>query len=137
MKTLLTPDRPEGVAVGTRLGRIIFRLDRVGVVYHLPVPSDNERFLDGRGTLHVDIEDHQVRCHVVGEVFRPSPFEFAFHSFWLTRRGMIMIVACLLAEKSSTSHFISTTGQPDRDLKAEAARWFQAKALGNRWKSSH
>jgi hypothetical protein len=80
----------------------------------------------------VDIESHQVRCHVVGEVFRPSPFEFAFHSFWLTRRGMIMIVASLLAEKPSPSSFISTTGQPAPDLKAEAARCLRAKASGIR-----
>ena len=125
------------MAAGTRLGRIISRMDRVGVAYRLPFPSDNERLLAGRGTLHVDVEDHQVQSQVVGEVFRPSPFEFAFHSFWLTRRGMIMMVASLLDEKPSASSFISTTGQLDPALKAEAARWLQARARGIRRKSSH
>jgi hypothetical protein len=112
-------------------------MDRVGVVYSLPVPGDNERLLAGRGTLHVDIEHQQVQSQVVGEVFCPSPFEFAFHSFWLTRRGMIMIVASLLVKRPSTSSFISTTGQLDPALKAEAARWLQARARGIRRKSSH
>jgi hypothetical protein len=107
-------------------------MDRVGVVYSLPVPGDNERLLAGRGTLHVDVEDELVQSQVVGEVFRPSPFEFAFHSFWLTRRAMIMIVASLLQEKPSTSSFISTTGQLDPALKAEAARWLRSKAAGIR-----
>lgn len=107
-------------------------MDGAGVVYRLPVPSDNERLLAGHGTLHVEKKGHLVRSHVVGDVFRPSPFEFAFHWFWLTRRGMIMIVASLLAEEPSTSFLISTTSQPDRDLKAEAARWLRQKPPGTR-----
>lgn len=30
-----------------------------------------------------------MRCRIIGEMFQPGPFEFVFHVFWLTRRGMI------------------------------------------------
>ncbi|MCX6901611.1 MAG: hypothetical protein NT105_23270 [Verrucomicrobia bacterium] len=74
--------------------------------------------------------DEHLFCRVAGEAFRPSPVEYSFHSFWQTRRGMILLVLNLLEERaaqerSAQETFIQPTGELARQLKTEAADWFK------------
>jgi hypothetical protein len=109
------------------LGRIIRRLDGVSVSYQLRFSAQRDRRLAGWGNLRVKMSDGLVWCRVAGEVFRPSDYEFAFHSFWLTRRGMIQVVAGLLEERKPQERCVEETFiQPvlisDRALKSQAAQ---------------
>jgi hypothetical protein len=128
---LISARRVEGMAEGARLGRIFTRLDRAEVEYRLQIPGDIKRHLSGRGNLRVEIRNGQVWCRVAGGVFRPSPFEFSFHSFWLTRRGMILVVIGLLEKRPPDAPFIRLTGYRARELKAQAARWLQSRTRAN------
>jgi len=126
MKLLICPRRPEGLPVGTRLGRIIRRLDGVSVGYQLRFSAENNERLAGWGNLRVQTSEGLVWCRVAGEVFRPSEYEFGFHSFWLTRRGMILVVTGLLEERKPQERraeetFIQPVFHFDRALKARAA----------------
>ena len=130
MKPFISQRQPEGLPAGTRLGKIIIRLNRVNVGYQLRTSSEGGRRLTGWGTLHVETANGLVWCRVAGEVFRPSEYEFAFHTFWLTRRGMILVVAGLLEERrpqerNPEENFIQPVALFDRDLKAQAAEWLK------------
>ena len=129
-RVLISPQRPNELSSRTHLAKIIAKMDRVAVRYQLPIPADGHRLLAGWGRLHVESSERFLWCRVMGEMFRPSPFEFAFHSFWLTRRGMILAVAGVLADRpletrAADEIFIQPTGIPDRDLRAQAARWLK------------
>ena len=130
MKPLICARRPQGVNAGTRLAKIITLLDRIIVGYQMPIPPDGERAMAGWGRLRVEVSEGRVCCRVVGEVVRPNPFEYVFHSFWLTRRGMIYVIAGLLEQRSPESRlpeevFIQPIGSFDRGLKGQAARWLR------------
>jgi hypothetical protein len=86
--------------------------------------------LVGWGKLAVESVAGMQWCRIVGEVFRPSPFEFQFHSFWLTRRGMILVIAGLLdlrdaQDRSAGEVYIQPAGLIDRDLKEQAVLWLE------------
>lgn len=81
---------PKGLRPGSRLARVIRGLDGARVAYRLIIP-DGEHILGGSGKLQVEPVDGLLGCRVLGEVFLPNRFEFCFHSFWLTRRGMIVL----------------------------------------------
>ena len=133
-RLLISAGRPEGIGAQTRLGRIIGRMDCVTVAYRLWIEAGESHGLAGWGELRVESADGLLRCRVVGEVFRPSPVEYGFHSFWLTRRGMILGVANLLEERAPQARspqetFIQPIQPFDRQLKAEAASWLK-RAVG-------
>jgi len=130
LKPLICQSRSEGVAAGTRLGAIIRRMGGLSVGYQLWISAEANRRLAGWGNLRVEVLDGLVFCRVAGEVFRPSEYEFVFHSFWLTRRGMILVVAGLLEERAPQERTAGETFiQPiipfDRDLKIQAAKWLK------------
>lgn len=139
MKHLIAERRPEGVAAKTRLGRIVGQLDTLSVKYDLNSPADAHHRLKGRGSIHVDAEDELVGCRISGEIFQPNPFEMAFHSFWLTRRGMILLVMGLLDEFREeklmpNAAFIQTVHCRDREVIRQARQWLQRrqeKVTGN------
>jgi len=124
-KPLISPRRPKGVAMSTRLGRIITRLDQVSVSYQLPISGKFGTYISGTGKMRAEKREDQIQCRVEGDVFRPNPFEFAFHSFWLTRRGMILLVASLVVDQSEAPAYIKTSGGINRTLKTDARRWLQ------------
>ena len=97
-KPLISLRRPKGVTISTRLGRIIARLDQVSVVYQLPVEGESGSYISGTGNMRVEKREDQLQCRVAGDVFRPNAFQSAFHSFGLTRRGMILLVASLVVD---------------------------------------
>ena len=131
-RQLISDRRPQAVATGTQLGRLIRRLDRTTVAYRLVWGHE----LAGWGQLRVEVVDGKLWCKVAGEVFKPSAVEYAFHNYWLTRRGMILTVSNLLEERKPTDRsgheiFIQVA-QPDRELKHDAALW-----LGTRSGARH
>ena len=98
-------------------------MDRATVAYRLLWGHE----LTGWGQLKVEVSDGNLWCKVAGEVFKPTSIEYAFHDFWLTRRGMIVTVSNLLearnpTERSAHEIFIQVV-QPDRELKRDAALW--------------
>jgi hypothetical protein len=130
MKPLISAHVPEGLAATTHLGKLIARMDGITVAYRLWIPPGGERQLAGWGTLNLKSSEGRITCRVSGEVFRPSPFEFVFHNFWLTRRGMILVVTGLLEDRTPQSRdsletFIQPVGPAVRDLRAEAKRWLR------------
>lgn len=87
---LIASRPPKGLRPGTRLARVIAGLDGVRVRYQVAMPEGG-RNLAGSGRLQLERVNDTTGCRVLGEVFLPSGFEFCFHSFWLTRRGMIVL----------------------------------------------
>jgi hypothetical protein len=124
-KPLISSRRPNGVSISTRLGRIIAHLDQASVVYQLPVAGEAGSTVSGTGNLRTEKRGDQLHCRVAGDVFRSDPFAIAFHSFWLTRRGMILLVAGLAANQSEAAFYIRTKGSIDLALKADARRWLR------------
>ena len=129
-QVLISDRRPTAVGERTRLGLIVGGLDSVAVAYRLRMDAGGGRELAGWGRLRVESNAGWLWCRVVGEVFRPSPVEYGFHSFWLTRRGMILVVANLLEDRAPPARppqeiFIQPVQPFDRILKAEAARWLR------------
>lgn len=130
MKLLICQRRSEGVAAGSRLGAIVRRLEGVSVAYQLWISAVGGRRLAGWGNLRVEASERLVFCRVAGEVFRPSEYEFVFHSFWLTRRGMIVVVAGLLEERppqerTAEETFIQPILPFNRDLRTAVAQWLK------------
>ena len=128
MKPLICQHRPEGSPAGGRLGRIIREMDRLRVGYQVWISEEDDQRLRGWGNLRVETAEGLVWCRVAGEVFRPNMFEFSCHSFWLTRRGMILAVAGLLEERTpqerlAAETFIQPAIRGDRKLMAQAAQW--------------
>lgn len=101
MKFCISQRRPLGVPIYKRLGRIIQHLNGIPVLYDLSLPTDSHQRLRGRGLVNVDNKDDLVGCRITGEIFCPSPFEMSFHTFWLNRRGMILLTMGLLDEFTS------------------------------------
>ena len=130
MKSFITQQRPQGLDSRTRLGRIIKRLDGVTVSYCLRTPARVPHQLVGRGTLRIEADAQMVWCRVTGEIFYPNPFELAFHSFWLTRRGMILLVVCLLDEETPESQVRESFIQPlhfrDKEVQNQSRSWLRA-----------
>jgi hypothetical protein len=87
---LIASRPPKGLRLGTRLAKVIARLDGTRVRYHLPMAVGG-RVLAGGGRLQVERVNDTIGCRMLGDLFLPSSFEFCFHSFWLTRRGMIVL----------------------------------------------
>lgn len=77
------------IPAGARLAQLLAKLHGRRVAYRVSYGSEPLRELRGRGSFAVEIKDGSLRCRIFGEMFMPGPFEFAFHVFWLTRRGMI------------------------------------------------
>lgn len=77
------------ILAGSKLGRLIAKLHGQQAAYHLWHGTEPRRELVGRGTFSVEIAEGGLRCRIFGEMFKPGPFEFTFHVFWLTRRGML------------------------------------------------
>lgn len=127
-KPLISSRRPKGVIVSTRLGKIIARLDQVRVVYQLPEAGEAGSRIIGTGNLRIEKREDQLQCRVVGDVFRPNPFEFGFHSFWLTRRGMILLVVSLVVNQAEAPFYIKTKGNLDPALKTAARQWLRRQA---------
>lgn len=66
-------------------------LDGVRIRYQTWLP-EAQRQLAGQGRLQVQMVGSTLCCKVMGDVFLRSGVEFCFHSFWLTRRSMVMLV---------------------------------------------
>jgi hypothetical protein len=103
-------------------------MDRVIVAYCVYIGTDGDHKLTGWGTLHVESDDGLVCCRVSGEVQRPSPFVLILHSFWLTRRGMIVLATNLLEERApqtraASESFIQPVPPFDRTAQLEAKKW--------------
>jgi hypothetical protein len=126
-KPLLAARRPAGIPDRSRLARIMAKLDGVRVRYRFWIGAGSRHELAGVGRLQVRPAAGQLWCRVAGELHRPSPVEYAFHSFWLTRRGQILLVASLLDHRAPPARAASI--QPvavhDRALQAAAAQWRQ------------
>jgi hypothetical protein len=127
-KPFLTARRPPGIRAASRLGRIIVRLNGASAAYRFWIGAGSDHELSGSGRLHVETADGLVRCRLVGDVFRQSPVEFGFHCFWLTRRGMILLVAGWVQDRRPQTRAAGETYiQPvvchDRAGKDEATRW--------------
>jgi hypothetical protein len=128
MMPLISERDPEGLAVTTHLGKLIARMEGVTVAYRLWIPPVGERQLVGWGTLKVNSSEGRITCRISGEVSRPSPFEYVFHHFWLTRRGMFVVVAGLFEtrppqERDPSEAFIQPVGPSVRSLRSEAEHW--------------
>jgi hypothetical protein len=124
-RLLITSRRDNGVAANTRFAKIIRQLDKHAVVYRLPFVFEGPRELAGRGVLHVESKGDQIRCRMAGEVLRPSPFEYVFHSFWLTRHGMFVLVNSILNDPGDGRQFMRAVGEVPHELKLEAAQWLR------------
>jgi hypothetical protein len=124
-KPLISSRRPKGVTISTWLGKIVARLDQVSIVYQLPVSGEAGSCISGTGNLRIEKREDQLQCRVAGDVFRSNPFEFAFHSFWLTRRGMILLVVTLVVNQPEAAFYIKTKGNIDLALKTDARRWLR------------
>ena len=126
-RLLIAPRRPAGLKAATQFGRLIKRMDGLTVAYRIPIGSGSA--LAGWGCLRVEATGEEIWCRLAGEVFRPNPYEFAFHSGWLTRRGLIMAVRNLNEKRPPTARpptdaFIQPVGLIEREFRAEAERWF-------------
>lgn len=136
-KLLISARRPAGIAVRTRLAQIVGKMDGVMVCYRFWIGTNPSHAVTGCGQLRVKSAEGLLWVRVAGEVSRVSGVEFVFHSFWLTRRGMILLVADLLEERTPPTRtvpetFIQPVSAVDRKLKTEAARWLDRAA----WKKS-
>jgi hypothetical protein len=88
-KPLIGSSTVPPIRAGTRLARLMEKLHGQRVSYRVWHGAGPRRELLGRGKFAVEIAGGWLRCRIFGEMFKPGPFEFAFHVFWLTRRGMI------------------------------------------------
>jgi len=101
---LITCRPPDGLRPRTNLARVIAGLDGARVRYRVAMPA-HEKMLEGDGRFEVQMVNFTVCGRVLGEVCLPSAFEFGFHSFWLTHRGMVLL-ACgtaMMAEREPAS----------------------------------
>ena len=129
-KLLISPLRPQGVPGATKLGRIIAKLDQAAIAYRLPVAGENGTYISGTGTMRVEKrDDRTIFARVSGDVFRPSSFEYSFHAFWLTRRGMILLVIGLITDQSEAAADIKLRGNPNRELKEAAKHWLRRRRV--------
>ncbi len=127
-KPLISARRPAGIAVRTRLAQIVGKMDGVTVCYRFWIGANPRHEVTGYGQLRVKSGEGLLWVRVAGEVSRVSGVEFVFHSFWLTRRGMILLAASLLEERTpqtwtAQETFIQLVSAFDRKLKAEAVHW--------------
>jgi hypothetical protein len=127
-KALISARRPAGIAVRTRLAQIVGKMDGVMVRYRFWIGTNHHHEVTGCGQLRAQSAEGLLWIRVAGEVSRVSGVEFVFHSFWLTRRGMILLVANLLEERTpqtwvAQETFVHSVSAFDRKLKTEAARW--------------
>lgn len=101
---LITCRPPDGLRPRTNLARVIAGLDGARVRYRVSVPG-HEKLLEGDGRFEVQMVNFTVCGRVLGDVFLPSAFEFGFHSFWLTRRGMTLLAlgTAAMAEREAAS----------------------------------
>jgi len=120
-KPLIAARRPAAVKAGTRLGRIIARLPTARVEFRYWHGREKQHELAGSGRLQVESREGGLHCRVLGDLFKRNPFEFVFHQFWLTRRGMIMVVLDLAedlppASRGQSGSFLYFLHPPDPEL---------------------
>lgn len=125
-KPLINELRSAAVRSGSRPGQILAKLHAGRVAYRYWHGGDDRRELTGCGLFMVDISGAELRCRVLGDLFKPSPFEFGFHQFWLTRRGMLMAVFDLAenrppGSRSASETFIHFTSVHDVAIRRMAA----------------
>ena len=101
---LITSRPPDGLRPRTSLARVIAGLDGARVRYRVTVPG-REKVLEGGGRFEVQMVNFTVCGRVLGDVCLPSAFEFGFHSFWLTQRGMVLLArgTATMAEREPAS----------------------------------
>jgi hypothetical protein len=121
-KPLIAARRPATIRAWTRLGRIIAKLHGMRAAYRYWYGHGARRELSGSGRLQVEITERELRCRVLGDLFKPGPCEFVFHQFWLTRRGMILAVFDLAENRPPESHAASETFLQISDIRDAAIR---------------
>ena len=127
-KPLITAVHPGVIRPGSRPGRILAGLHAARVVYHFRQDGERGRAIAGSGQFFVEITGGELRCRVLGDLFKPGPFEFVFHRFWLTRRGMILAALDLAGNRPPSSpansgEFLHFTDINDPAIRREAAAW--------------
>ena len=128
-KTLIAARKPEGIRQHSRLGKIVAKLDHCSVCYR--VHSIEGIQLAGWGQLRVEIADGLLWCRVAGEVQRPNAYEYVLPGFWLTHRGMLLMLLGLLESRGAEERLaagetlLQPAGVADRQLKADAKRWLR------------
>ena len=129
-KPLITATHPGLLRPGSRPGRILSKLHASQVVYRFRHGGGEGRELAGAGQFFVEIREGNLRCRVLGDLFKPGPCEFAFHRFWLTRRGMMLAVFGLAESMSpggsaNSGEFIHFANLQDPAPRREAAAFRQ------------
>lgn len=95
------------------------------VAYRYFHGKEPPRELASSGSLVIEFSEDKLRGRIHGDLFKPSPFEFCFHNFWLTRRGLIHAVFDLAenrppAHRSASETFIHFELGADLTLRREA-----------------
>jgi len=129
-KPLICSGAASPIRASSRLARLMEKLHGQRAVYHLWHGAEPGRELMGCGSFSVEIADGLLRCRVFGELFKPGPFEFAFHVFWLTRRGMIRTALDLADDRpperrNGAESFIHFETLRDASLRKEASAFLQ------------
>jgi len=124
-KPLIAPKRPTPIRAATSLGQILVKLHGARVTYRYCLTESFAPYLVGSGHFAVEMSDGNLHCLVHGELFKPGPFEFEFHRFWLTRRGIILAVFDLAANcppecRSNSEDFLHFTYLKDPAIRREA-----------------
>jgi len=99
---LIVGDRPPAIGVSAKMrgtAWIVRKLDGLGVAYRYRLGGKLNGEVEGRGTFIVETREGKLRCRIQGDLFKATDFAYAFHSFWLTRRGIISAVRDLAEDR--------------------------------------
>lgn len=77
-----------------------------------------------------------LHCRVHGDLFKPGPFEFVFHQFWLTRRGMLLAENRPPDSRSKSETFLDCAKLPDLAVRREAVAFRDRPRPGKNRKQS-
>lgn len=90
-KPLMCQIATSAIRAGTRLARLIARLNGQQIVYRVFYRMESRVELAGRGRFTAEVNGGWLQCRILGEMFKPGRFELPFHAFWLTRRDMVLL----------------------------------------------
>ncbi len=139
-RALIAGCRPRPFALKTRTARLVARflgaLNGACVSYRYFHGGELRRELSGRGVFIVERHEDGLRCRIQGELHRPTPFEFCFHHFHLTGRGVLAAVFALAddrprEQRGASEPFLHFETGADFRLRREAAA-FLARFARNR-----
>ena len=126
--SLISASPLRGLGLRTPLARVLSTMDGLRISYHVPLPS-GERRIEGTGTLKVQTIQYSLECRVQGDGFLRSAVEYCFHSFWLTRRGRVLLALGMADTEGPggiplTGHYIVPVDWP-RESVAAAREWMK------------